>query len=69
MRWTRMCCMAFDADADGKGVWAWHPSGRCQAGESDFAGDGDTKAGLTGASAQEPVNTIAQGMPVQRPNL
>ena len=26
--------------------------------------DGDTKAGLTGASTQEPVNTIAQGMPV-----
>ena len=25
-------------------------------------GDGDTKAGLTGASTQEPVNTIAQGM-------
>ena len=27
-------------------------------------GDGDTKAGLTGASTQEPVNTIAQGMSV-----
>ena len=26
-------------------------------------GDGDTKAGLTGASTQEPVNTIAQGRP------
>jgi hypothetical protein len=31
--------------------------------------DGDTKAGLSGASTQEPVNTIAQGMPVQRLNL
>ena len=69
MRWTRMCRTACGADADGKGVWAWRPSGRCQAGESDFAGDGDTKAGLTGASTQEPVNTIAQGMPVQRLNL
>jgi|SRR5579871_2465335 len=28
------------------------------------AGDGDTKAGLTGASTQELVNTIAQGMPM-----
>jgi hypothetical protein len=28
------------------------------------ASDGDTKAGLTGASTQEPVNTIAQGMSV-----
>ena len=30
----------------------------------DDAGDGDTKAGLTGARTQELVNTIAQGMPV-----
>jgi len=55
--------------ADGKGVWAWRPSGRCQAGESDFVGDGNTKAGLTGASTQEPVNTIAQGMPVTSADL
>jgi hypothetical protein len=59
-----MCRMACGTDADGKGVRAWRPSGRCQAGESDFAGDGDTKAGLTGAHTQEPVNTIAQGMPL-----
>src|SRR5262249_42029278 len=31
-------------------------------GFDDALGDGDTKAGLTGASTQEPVNTIAQGM-------
>ena len=37
--------------------------------EGDSAGDGDTKAGLTGASTQEPVNTIAQGMPVNRLDL
>jgi hypothetical protein len=61
--------MACDAKADGKGVWAWRPSGRCQAGESDFVDDGDTKAGLTGASTQEPVNTIAQGMSVFRLRL
>ena len=30
----------------------------------DPASDGDTKASLTGASTQEPVNTIAQGMPM-----
>ncbi len=35
----------------------------------DSAGDGDTKAGLAGASTQEPVNTIAQGMPVFWLNL
>ena len=35
----------------------------------DSAGDGDTKAGLAGASTQEPVNTIAQGVPVFRLNL
>src|SRR5215469_12096694 len=34
--------------------------------EGDSADDGDTKAGLTGASTQEPVNTIAQGMSVFR---
>jgi hypothetical protein len=28
------------------------------------AGDGDTKVGLAGARTQEPVNTIAQGMPM-----
>ena len=37
--------------------------------EGDSTGDGDTKAGLTEASTQELVNTIAQGMPVQRLNL
>jgi hypothetical protein len=35
----------------------------------DSSGDGDTKAGLAGASTQEPVNTIAQGMPVFRLHL
>ena len=39
------------------------PAGR------DSVGDGDTKAGLAGASTQELVNTLAQGMPVQRLNL
>ena len=34
--------------------------------EGDSAGDGDTTAGLAGASTQEPVNTIAQGMPMLR---
>ena len=37
--------------------------------EGDSTGDGDTKAGLTEASTQELVNTISQGMPVQRLNL
>jgi hypothetical protein len=32
-------------------------------------GDGDTKAGLTGASTQEPVKTIAQGMSMFRLHL
>ena len=35
----------------------------------ECAGDGDTKAGLTGASTQELVNTIAQGMPMFRLHL
>ena len=70
-------------ECDGRGRVAWRAMrkrtakacgpGALAAGakpvEGDSTGDGDTKAGLTEASTQEPVNTIVQGMPVQRPNL
>ena len=58
--------MACGTNADGEGVWSWHPWAGAKPVKDDFAGDGDYKVMDTGASAQELVNTIAQGMPVQR---
>ena len=50
--------------ADGEVVWSWHPWAGAKPVKDDFAGDGDYKVMDTGASAQELVNTIAQGMPM-----
>jgi hypothetical protein len=65
-----MCGMACSTDADGKGVWAWHPWAGVKPCERRFREATVTNKVMdTGASTQEPVNTIAQGMSVQRLNL
>ena len=58
--------MACDASADGKGV---APLGWCQVCKDDLRATVTNKVMDTGESAQEPVNTIAQGMPVNRLDL
>ena len=55
--------MACGTNADGKGVWSWCP-GLVLCLWRRSTGDGDQKVTDTGECTKEPVNTIAQGMPV-----
>ena len=55
--------------ADGKGVWAWRPWAGVKSCETFRRATVTNKVMDTGESTQELVNTIAQGMPVQRLNL
>jgi hypothetical protein len=53
-------------DADGKGVWAWHPWAGAKLWDDDLKATVTNKVMDTGASTQERVNTIAQGMSMFR---
>jgi len=70
-RWQRdavdaMARETSEARADGEGVWSWHPKAGAKLATmlAHRADDGDNKVWFTGESAQDTVNTIAQGRPV-----
>jgi hypothetical protein len=57
MRWMRAHCQTCNARADGKGVWARRPSGRCQARASEDVGpSGSTRRDAPATVTQKPVS-------------
>jgi hypothetical protein len=48
------CRMACDVDADGEGVWSWHPWAGAKSVDDESAGDGDSKVMDTGEITYKP---------------
>jgi hypothetical protein len=63
MRWTRKVLLTRAFDADGEGVWSWHPDAGVKFAKGNFCGRRWPKSPCTGESAHEAVKTIAWGMP------
>ena len=52
MRWTRKVLLTRAFDADGEGVWSWHPDAGVKFAKGNFCGRRWPKSPCTGESAQ-----------------
>jgi hypothetical protein len=68
MRWTRSCPQTCGMDADGEGVWSWHPWAGVKSANDDLQTT-VTKRSWTPRRARNKSKTIAQGMSVFRLRL